>query len=48
MKSLIGKYNVRWGELMAGGTLALLPTVIMFAFVQRYVVDGLTAGSVKG
>ena len=47
MKSLIGKYNVKWGELMAGGVLALIPTVVMFAFVQRFVVDGLTAGAVK-
>jgi len=47
MKSLIGKYNVNWGELMAGGVIALLPTVVMFAFVQKYVVEGLTAGAVK-
>lgn len=48
MKSLIGKYNVKWGELMAGGVLAVIPSAIMFAFVQRFVVEGLTAGSVKG
>ena len=48
LKSLIGKYNVQWGALMAGGILALLPTGIMFIFVQKYVVEGLTAGAVKG
>ena len=47
LKSLIGKYDVRWGALMAGGVLALLPTALMFVFVQRFVVEGLTAGSVK-
>ncbi|HHU79282.1 MAG TPA: carbohydrate ABC transporter permease [Clostridiales bacterium] len=47
MKALIGKYNVHWGELMAGGVIALVPTIIMFAFVQRYIVEGLTAGAVK-
>ena len=47
MKGLIGKLNVQWGELTAGGIVALLPTVVMFAFVQRFVVSGLTAGSVK-
>lgn len=47
LKSLIGKYDVRWGALMAGGMLALLPTALMFVFVQRFVVEGLTAGSVK-
>jgi multiple sugar transport system permease protein len=48
MRSLIGKYDVNWGQLMAGGTLALLPTTIMFAFVQRFIVEGLTSGAVKG
>ena len=33
---------------MAGGVLALLPSAIMFIFVQKYVVEGLTAGAVKG
>lgn len=47
LKSLIGKYSVQWGVLMAGGVLALLPTAIMFACMQRFVVDGLTAGAVK-
>lgn len=48
LKSLIGKYNVKWGELMAGGVLALIPTIIMFAIVQKFIIEGLTAGSVKG
>ncbi len=47
LKSLIGKYDVKWGVLLAGGFCALLPTAIMFAFMQKYVVDGLTAGAVK-
>ena len=47
LKSMIGRVNVEWGLLMAGGIIALLPTIVVFAFVQRYVVDGLTAGSVK-
>lgn len=48
LKSLIGKYNVDWGSMMAGGCLALLPTAIMFIFVQKYIVEGLTSGAVKG
>ncbi len=47
LKSLIGKYDVKWGVLMAGGILALLPTAVMFAVMQRFVVEGLTAGAVK-
>lgn len=37
-----------WGQLMAAAILATLPVVILFSFVQRYVVQGLTMGSVKG
>lgn len=48
LKSLVGKYSVQWGALMAGGVLTLLPSGIMFVFVQKYVVEGLTAGAVKG
>ena len=47
LKSLIGKYDVKWGVLMSGGVLALLPTAVMFAVMQRFVVEGLTAGAVK-
>ncbi len=48
LKSLIGKYNVQWGALMAGGVLALIPSALMFMFVQKYIVSGLTTGAVKG
>ncbi len=48
LKALVGKHNVEWGAMMAGGVLALLPTAIMFIFVQKYIVEGLTAGAVKG
>ncbi len=47
LRSLIGKYNVEWGLLMAGGIMALLPTAIMFAAMQKFIVEGMTAGAVK-
>ena len=47
LKSMIGKYSVPWGTLMAGGVMAMLPTSIMFVFMQKYIVEGLTSGSVK-
>lgn len=37
-----------WGPMMADGVMVTIPTVILFMLVQRYVVQGLTAGSVKG
>ena len=47
LKTLIGKYNVEWGLLMAGGVMALIPTALMFAVMQKFIVEGLTAGAVK-
>ena len=48
LASLIGEYNVDYGALAAGGVLAAVPLVIIFAFVQKYLVQGLTAGAIKG
>ena len=47
LKTLIGKYNVEWGLLMAGGGMALIPTALMFAVMQKFIVEGMTAGAVK-
>ncbi|HYS17361.1 MAG TPA: carbohydrate ABC transporter permease [Candidatus Binatia bacterium] len=37
-----------WGYLMAGAVLTTLPVIAVYTYLQRYMVDGLTAGSVKG
>ena len=37
-----------WGYLMAGAVLTTLPVIIAYIYLQRYMVEGLTAGSVKG
>lgn len=42
------QFGSDWGSLMAASTLAMLPTVIFFLFVQKYMVYGAVAGAVKG
>lgn len=37
-----------WGELMAAAILATVPVVVLYIYLQKYVVAGLTAGAVKG
>jgi multiple sugar transport system permease protein len=37
-----------WGPIMAGAVLSALPVVILYFLAQRYMVQGLTAGSLKG
>ena len=44
----MGELGVRWEILMAYSTIVVLPIVIVFIFMQKYIVSGLTAGSVKG
>jgi arabinogalactan oligomer / maltooligosaccharide transport system permease protein len=49
MRGFIDKeYAERWGPFAAGVTLAAIPVVIVFMFLQRFIVRGLTSGSVKG
>jgi multiple sugar transport system permease protein len=43
----MGNNSIRWNNVMAISTVAMLPPLIVFLFMQRYVVRGLTAGSVK-
>ena len=39
---------IRWGQVAAATVLTIVPTIILFAFVQNRLVEGLTAGAVKG
>ncbi|MGP7961312.1 sugar ABC transporter permease [Sanguibacter sp. A247] len=37
-----------WAQFAAGAVVAAVPVIILFMFLQKYIVSGLTAGSVKG
>lgn len=44
----IGRYGTAWTQAMAFSTIVVLPIIIIFILMQNYIVEGLTAGSVKG
>lgn len=44
----IGQYSTNWNEIFALVVLAALPVLILFLFMQRFFVSGLTEGAVKG
>jgi N,N'-diacetylchitobiose transport system permease protein len=48
LASFTTNHGPQWGPLMAGATIIGLPVVAFFLLLQRYLVGGLTAGSVKG
>ncbi len=44
----IGANIVQWGDLMASATLTTVPIGIIFFLIQKWLIEGLTAGAVKG
>ncbi len=47
LAGIIGQYQIDWGLLLAGATLTTLPVILLFSFVGRHFVEGLTTGAVK-
>ncbi|MFP5078457.1 carbohydrate ABC transporter permease [Rhizobium sp. YIM 134829] len=46
--TFVSKFSVDFGQMMAAGVMALIPACLFFLLIQRYLVQGLTAGAVKG
>lgn len=46
--NLITEFGTQWNKVMAYGVLLVIPVVCMFVFLQKYIISGLTSGSVKG
>jgi len=47
MRAYITGYEQHWDQLFAASVIAVVPVVILFAFIEKHLVGGLTAGSVK-
>jgi ABC-type glycerol-3-phosphate transport system permease component len=48
IQSFMQQYSTDWGSLMASATLGMVPTLILFFLIQKYMVAGATAGAIKG
>ena len=48
LTKFVQQTDTNWGYLMAASTIAVLPALLFLAFAQKYLVQGLTAGAVKG
>ena len=43
----VGYQTIKWNEMMAASLVGITPVLIIFIFLQKYLVEGLTAGAVK-
>lgn len=48
LNGFITTYAIDWGSMSAAAVLAIIPTMVLFAFASKYIVQGLTSGAVKG
>ncbi len=48
LRSMFNPADTEWGALMAGAAIATIPLLILFAISSRRLIDGLTAGAVRG
>lgn len=46
--TFVGQMNTKWHYAMTAMVLAVVPSIIIFIFLQKYIVDGVVAGAVKG
>lgn len=46
--NFVGQLNTKWHYALAAMVLALLPSVVFFILLQKYIVEGVVAGSIKG
>ena len=48
LRFFVGGFSQQWGYFAAGSIIVSIPVVVVFLFLQKYLVSGLTAGAVKG
>ena len=48
IQSFVGEFSIKWGEMMAASVITSIPVVLIFIFLSKHLIGGLTAGAVKG
>src|SRR5216117_2045553 len=45
---MVGQYEIQWGQLSAGVMISTVPVAVLFTYLQRHLIRGLSAGALKG
>jgi alpha-1,4-digalacturonate transport system permease protein len=48
LATFVGQYQINWAELLAMTAVAIIPIIVVFLCMQRFFMQGITAGAVKG
>jgi len=48
LNSMMGQYMVEWGQIAAGTTIGILPTIVLFALIHKHLISGVATGGLKG
>src|SRR5690606_20260190 len=48
ISEFVSSFDIRWGEIMALGTITTIPVLLFFILIQKHFVRGILAGAVKG
>ncbi len=48
LRFFVGGFSQQWGFFAAGAIVTAIPVVVLFLFLQKYLVSGLTAGCGQG
>lgn len=48
MYGLANNINIHWGYFAAGAVMTIIPVILVYTYLQRYLIGGLTLGGVKG
>lgn len=46
--NFIGQYGTKWSYLTAFAVVTIIPVALIFIFMQKYIISGMTSGAVKG
>jgi multiple sugar transport system permease protein len=48
LSSFREEFTIQWSDMMAAAVLFTIPPILLFMFIQKHLVSGLTGGAVKG